>query len=72
MFHCYINYKKKLDDNTVITDQYHISAQTEQVITNMEAVISELLNRLDIEHTSSFMYQPDFYLKYADEEGAKE
>lgn len=59
MFHCFINFKNTSPDgSTVICDQFHISAKTEQDIRNIEHVISELLDRLGVEHTSRFMFEP--------------
>ena len=65
MWHCYINYKIKDARVSEVfkTEQFHISAKTQQDIINMEAVISELLDRLEIEHTSRFVFHPSILLE---------
>ena len=62
MFHCFINFKNTSPDgSTTICDQFHISARTEQDIRNMERVISELLDRLNVEHSAGFMFEPAIF-----------
>lgn len=69
MFHCFINFKNTSPDgSTVICDQFHISARTEKDIRNMYKVLSELLNRLGVEHTARFIFQPAAIDMEGDEE----
>lgn len=69
MFHCFINYNTTTrDGSTVITEQFHISAGTEQDIRNMAQVISELLERLQIKHSCKFVYEPAIVDLEGDEE----
>lgn len=61
MFHCFINYKIKNASGiseVFKTKQFHVSAETEKDIRNIKNIITELLNRLGIEHSTKIMYMP--------------
>lgn len=65
MFHCFIDYKVKDSRCSEVykIEQFHISAETEKDIRNIKNIISELLDRLGIEHSYKIMYMPVFIEK---------
>lgn len=60
MFHCFINYKVKDARISEVfkTEQFHVSAETEKDIRNIKNIITELFDRLGIEHSTKIMYMP--------------
>lgn len=65
MFHCFVNYKVKESrvSEEFKTEQFHVSAETEKDIRNIKDIISELLDRLGIEHSYKIIYVPVFIEK---------